>query len=248
MAMSLSLMLVALSLVLAAPQSPANCTTCDDCSLGGTCSDGRCLCDKTWSGPACVQLNLVPASKAPLWVGDTDASWGGNAVFDHADKLWHLFFAEFLNDCPLGSWGTNSVVSHATSDLPQGPYKRKETVQSAFHHNPTVAYDASTQTFLLISIGAGNATGTENCTKKKSGQGDCVGLGDPVQAGIITLSHAPTAAGPWTTLEEPILQGRPGKVGIWCPVSCDSCAKKKTKLNVSSLCRRCPLPCSGTHS
>jgi len=52
---------------------------------------------------------------------------------------WHLFFAEFLNNCDLNSWGTNSVVAHGVSDTPSGPYRRVGVVQPAFHHNPTVA-------------------------------------------------------------------------------------------------------------
>ena len=202
--------------------TPPPCTTAEDCSLGGACHAGKCVCDAMWTGPKCVSLNLVPAKHTGLWNGsiaggqDLDASWGGNVVFDTADSKWHLFYAEFLNRCPLGSWGTNSVVSHAIGDLPQGPYVRKETVQGAFHHNPTVAYDAKSQTFLLLSIGAGNAT-VQNCTKGSDSEEASVGgtpantLGDPAQAGIITLSHSKSANGPWVTLTDPVLSGRPGK-------------------------------------
>ena len=90
-------------------------------------------------------------------------------------------------------------------------------MQAAFHHNPTVAYDASTETFLLISIGAGNATGTQNCTGTNGDafpeEGSVRLVGDPAQAGIITLSYSKTASGPWTTLKEPILSG--GGPGKW---------------------------------
>jgi hypothetical protein len=85
-------------------------------------------------GPKCAQLNLAPASRASLWSGDSDASWGGNAVFDKADGLWHLFYAEFLNDCPLGSWTTNSVVSHAVGSSPSGPFKVRLSVSSLIVH------------------------------------------------------------------------------------------------------------------
>ena len=126
--------------------SPPPCRSADDCSLGGACVGGACACDAMWSGPRCAQLNLAPApTKVPLCDSGGDQSWGGNTVFDAADGQWHLFYAEFLNGCPLGSWGTNSVVARATSSSPQGPYTRRETVQPAFHHNPSVAYDASTK-------------------------------------------------------------------------------------------------------
>ena len=187
----------------APPPAPPECRDAVDCSLGGECKEGTCVCDAAWKGPHCVQLDLTPASPTPLCDNGGDQSWGGNAVYDASDGKWHLFYAEFLHDCPLGSWGTNSVVSHATSSSPQGPYERRETVLPAFHHNPSVAYDASTGTFVLLAIGAGNASAADiqNCTKA-----DRSGLvGDPAQAGIITLSHARSANGPWTTLPEPVL-------------------------------------------
>lgn len=135
-------------------------------------------------------------------------------MHDKADNKWHLFYAEFLNHCPLGSWGTNSVVSHAVSDSASGPFVKKEVVQQAFHHNPTIAYDASSDTFLLISIGNGSAT-PNNCTKNKNAfnsTGTEKGhVSDPAAAGLITLSHAKSANGPWTLEPGPMLSGRPGK-------------------------------------
>ena len=134
------------------------------CSLGGVCTPaGICACDPAFTGPTCALLNLLPAPTTPLWTsgagsaGAATASWGGNVVFDDGDGKWHLFFAELLYHCPLKLWGTNSVVSHAVGDSAMGPFVKKEVVQPAFHHNPTIAYDLSTRTFLLISIGAGGS-------------------------------------------------------------------------------------------
>ena len=124
-----------------------------------------------------------------------------------------VFQAEFMNHCGLDSWGTNSAVSHATADHPDGPYTKQGVVQPPFHHNPSIAYDNSTGTFLLYSIGNGSAT-PSNCSsssKNSSSLRTAVGLGDPAAAGIITLSHAQSANGPWTTLPGPALAGRPGK-------------------------------------
>jgi hypothetical protein len=114
-----------------------SCRTQEDCSLGGECVASKCICDPMWTGPTCVALNLGPAPTTPLVNNSGDQSWGGNTVYDHSDGLWHLFFAEFLNDCPLGTWGTNYVVSHAVSTNPQGPYGRRGVVKPAFHHNPS---------------------------------------------------------------------------------------------------------------
>jgi hypothetical protein len=189
----------------------ASCSSAMDCSLGGVCTNGSCVCDATFTGPNCVQLNLKPASKVDLWDrGNDTASWGGNVVYDKADGKWHLFFAEFLNHCPLGSWGTNSVVSQAIADEPQGPFMKKETVLPAFHHNPTIAYDPSTSTFLLVSIGNGSAT-PKNCSKQVQDETQAPQVSDPAAAGIITLSYASSANGPWTLMPSPMLEGRPNK-------------------------------------
>ena len=138
-------------------------------------------------GDSCIELNLAPASPAKLWnYADDTASWGGNVVFDKGDNQWHLFFAEFLDNCGLNQWGTNSVVSHAVADAPQGPFIKKEVVLPAFHHNPTIAYDPVSEMFLLISIGNGSAV-PQNCTSKTTRAYPSYQPTDPAAAGIITL-------------------------------------------------------------
>lgn len=107
-------------------------------------------------------------------------------------------------------------MSHATADHPAGPYTKQGVVQGPFHHNPSVAYDNSTGTFLLFSIGNGSAT-PKNCSHAPTGgrvssQSSATSeTADPAAAGIITLSYASHARGPWTTLPTPVLQGRMGK-------------------------------------
>jgi hypothetical protein len=155
----------------------------------------------------------LPAKTTALWNYDNEtSSWGGNIVFDKSDGKWHLFFAELLNDCALQHWGTNSVVSHGIGDSPDGPFVKKEIVQPAFHHNPTIAYDPSSETFLLFSIGNGSTPGVHpaHCEKNATDDAD-LQLSHPVNAGFITLSHAPSANGPWTTLAQPVLQASPSE-------------------------------------
>ena len=186
------------------------CKTEFDCSLGGVCSNGTCICDPTWKGETCASLNLLPAPTSKVWnYADNTYSWGGTSVYDKADGKWHLFFAEFLNHCGLGHWGTNSVVSHGISDAPDGPFTKKEVVLPAFHHNPTVAFDPSTETFLLISIGNGSTVPQHCGPARLSRQPQPVV--DPAAAGIITLWYSVSANGPWALLDRPLLEGRPGK-------------------------------------
>ena len=203
------------------PPAPSGmCTAAHDCSLGGLCVAGKCACDPAFTGPNCAALNLQLAPRTPLWdAPPRTSSWGGNMVWDGSDGKWHLFFAEFLGHCGLDSWGTNSQVSHATADHPAGPYTKQGVVQAPFHHNPSVAYDNSTGTFLLYSIGNGSATPT-NCTTGVSGEmpgkpagnpssrRDAPGLTDPVSQ---RRAHAPQKTLPVSTL--PLLTLPPGTPG-----------------------------------
>ena len=130
--------------------SDGSCKDPTDCSLGGLCVGGKCACDPAFTGPNCVALNLGLATRGSAWNTKDTASWGGNVVWDTADSKWHLFFAEFVEHCGLGSWGTNSQVSHAVADQPAGPYTKVGAVQPPFHHNPTVAYDNSSGTCATV--------------------------------------------------------------------------------------------------
>lgn len=60
-----------------------------DCSLGGDCVGGKCVCIPTFTGPKCAALNLQPATGDPLFTddGDHDATWGGNVVQDPTDGV-----------------------------------------------------------------------------------------------------------------------------------------------------------------
>jgi len=186
------------------------CTVDEDCSLAGVCSaDGTCACDAAWTGATCAALSLEPAEQIDLYDRNlATSSWGGNVVFSEEDGMWHLFFAEFLNECPLGSWETNSVVAHAVAPKHSGPFVRQPgVVQEAFHHNPSIAR-APDGTFLLYSIGNGGQTPKE-C--RGGALGASASSGDAPQAGIITVSHSSSVNGPWTTLPDPVLDGRDGE-------------------------------------
>lgn len=184
------------------------CTVDEDCSLAGVCTaDGTCACDAAWTGDRCARLNLEPAEQIDLYDREpATSSWGGNVVFSEEDNMWHLFFAEFLNECGLGSWETNSVVAHAVAPTYSGPFKRLPgVVQEAFHHNPSVAR-APDGTFLLYSIGNGSQT-----PKDCRGTALSESASDAPQAGIITVSYSNSVNGPWTTLPDPVLEGRDGE-------------------------------------
>lgn len=211
------------------------CTTAMDCSLGGECVQGACQCDKTWTGPTCAALNLLPANRSEGMHQPSYATWGGLPVEE--DGQFHLFFADFTLHCGLGTWGTNSQVARAVSDHPAGPYKKVEVIAEPFHHNPTVA-KAPDGTLLMVSIGNGSAGAAwpngsaiaapdkqRNCTgaaptgEVASGQqqSDSVGLddslGDPDLGGVITTRYSKSVKGPWARL--PGVAVAPGLPGSW---------------------------------
>ena len=47
--------------------------------------------------------------------------WGGS-VLKGDDNLYHMFVTKFLNNCGLSSWEYNSVIVHAVSKHPLGPF------------------------------------------------------------------------------------------------------------------------------
>lgn len=192
----------------------ASCSSPTDCSLGGECVNGSCICDLTWRGPTCTQLNLLPANRSEGLHQASFASWGGLPVEE--DGKYHLFFADFTRHCGLGTWGTNSQLARAVSDTPAGPYKKVEVVAEPFHHNPTIAR-APDGTLVLMSIGNGSSgagripppAAQNNCTE----QGQVGLLGDPALAGTITMRYSKSVLGPWTLATAVSLE--PGPTGSW---------------------------------
>jgi hypothetical protein len=115
------------------------CRSEKDCSLGGDCdtATGECHCDPTWTGPNCVELNLLPANRSShgydRGIGNQSmASWGGQAVWE--DGLYHLIYADF-ETCGLGCWGTASQLARAVSQSPTGPFRSVHSVAA-----PSFAY------------------------------------------------------------------------------------------------------------
>lgn len=131
-----------------------NCTTDWDCSLGGLCVDAECSCDRWFTGPNCVLLNLQRAN----FPGDgmdyrtqNYYSWGGHCIKDKG--LYHGYFSFMCRHATLDSWTTASSVVHATADKPTGPYHFKEMVIQPWSHNAIVQKDPLTGQFLIFHIG-----------------------------------------------------------------------------------------------
>eukprot|EP00658_Telonema_sp_P-2_P054175 TRINITY_DN43119_c0_g1_i1.p1 TRINITY_DN43119_c0_g1~~TRINITY_DN43119_c0_g1_i1.p1 ORF type:complete len:344 (-),score=25.93 TRINITY_DN43119_c0_g1_i1:42-1073(-) len=148
--------LAAAAAVVHAASALAPCTTASDCSLGGVCTAGSCVCWPTWTGPNCSVLNVLPspATCAGAWRRPANqSSWGGSVVRDDAG-LYHMVSADMEAHCGLDSWQRNSRIVHLTSAKPTGPFVQSDVVLDAFAHNPTL-HRAPDGTWLVYHIGNG---------------------------------------------------------------------------------------------
>ena len=63
-------------------------------------------------------------------VGASGSSIGGDA--GGSEYEYHMFASTFVNGCNVWEWMSNSIITHAVSKSPLGPYEQRETIP-AFH-------------------------------------------------------------------------------------------------------------------
>ena len=92
------------------------------------------------------------------------STWGAN-IFPGDGGAWHMYAAEFENNCDISSWSPNSAIVHATSTTgPDGPYTRTDVAIRPFAHNPKVVR-APDGTWLMYTIGTPVAVSDlKNCS------------------------------------------------------------------------------------
>ncbi|GMH87858.1 hypothetical protein TrVE_jg6824 [Triparma verrucosa] len=164
-----------------------------DCSLNGDCEQSSaegsaCLCDRGWKGAHCDVLDIQPTPKTAGYHNESFASWGGNIIFEGGK--YHLLVAQFVNECPLGLWGTASSIIRAESDSYLGPFEYKETVVGAFSHNPTIRKSPHDGNYYLFMIGAGDSVDPPDCRE------DSQHLSSTLQESSIHVQRADSIYGP----------------------------------------------------
>jgi hypothetical protein len=131
------------------------CQVDEDCNLNGLCTTDGCSCLPGWRGPACGELNLVPATVgAGLHAAPTSnlSSWGGWVGWDARTRRWQMMANEMVHGCGINSWEANSrVVRASTADLNQ-PFQVEAEVKQPFGSEPTLAR-LSSGAWLMFSIG-----------------------------------------------------------------------------------------------
>jgi hypothetical protein len=149
---------LALLATIASLISPARaCTTDEECSLNGVCTNNACVCDPGWVGSDCGRLDVQPGPRANGYnlTSEGTSSWCNGIIRDPEDKnLHHLFVSEFTHDCGLDYWSPYSRIIRAESTTgPIGPYTFKQEIVPRFAHNPTVVWSEAEQKYLLFNIG-----------------------------------------------------------------------------------------------
>lgn len=210
--------------------TPFQCTSSEDCNMAGVCNltSHMCQCDIGWTGKDCSLIKFghsYMCGKGGLCLNDTHitpnlssnatvtSTWGGEAIPDDQNPPhWHLYAAGFSHNLNLGSWLTDSIVVHASSPNPFGPYTAIDVAlgprgnsshqywDSLTEHNPAVQR-APDGTYLLYYMGSSRTSNIihENfdCNSKPTSQ--------PVCMQRVGLAVATSPNGPWKRRNFPIL-------------------------------------------
>ena len=138
------------------PHGGGSCTTEWDCSLGGECTGGKCVCDPQYTGSHCAVLHLRRAKLDNGMQVNGTHTWGGHALKDAATGKWVGFFSYMAGRCDLGTWGSNSMIVSAVSDAPDGPFSQQPTpVLPPWTHNAMISKHPN-GSYFLFHIGGGD--------------------------------------------------------------------------------------------
>ena len=138
------------------------------CSYNGRAQpDGSCKCSPQWTGPQCATLNLVPTARNAGYQPTTlpnglktngvkqVSTWGGPVVRS-PDGLYHMFASTFVNGCNVWEWTSNSIITHAVSKTPLGPYEQQDCAMKTCApeaHEGSVAIAPTGETVLFFTSG-----------------------------------------------------------------------------------------------
>ena len=137
------------------PHGGGNCTTDYDCSLSGTClfPNHTCQCYSWTTGFNCNYLNFRPGNINDGLQIPNYHSWGGHAVYNESENLYHGYFSFMCDHSDLDGFETYSSVYHAISTLPNGPYVLHDLVAPPFSHNAMIATLPNATGYVLYQIG-----------------------------------------------------------------------------------------------
>ena len=135
------------------PKGGAPCRTDFDCTLGGGCEQGACVCDAAFTGANCTYFDMLPTPGA-AYNQSNASSWGGRANFSPEDGRYHLHVSEMGFGCGLDTWEPSSTIVLADAPTLLGPYTRRALVAPAFSHNAE-SWRLPDGSWLLAQVGSG---------------------------------------------------------------------------------------------
>jgi hypothetical protein len=172
-----------------------SCSTSSDCQLNGDCVNKVCVCDAAWTGPTCSVLNLLPAPPNGGLKRSDISSWGGSVI--KIGNEYHMYAAEMANHCGLNTWTSNSIIVHATSNTPEGPYTKVGEVMTYFSHNPTVVM-APDNSLLIYHIGTGGGGNPKTCTNGSTPTFSSLPSPPLPDVAGFDILYSTSPNGPWT--------------------------------------------------
>lgn len=153
---------------------------------------------------ATYTLNLAPARlpSNQTYFNSSWTSWGGSVVKVNStvdpNYPYHLYVAFMVEHCSLSAWVSNSIVIHAVSNDPLGPFTYSDVALPLWHHNPQIS-QAPDGTFLLMSIGMNPESPVINCTGS-SNEMDRIIPSSRLTHGeeLVEMHTSSSPYGPWT--------------------------------------------------
>lgn len=110
-----------------------------------SCSGKKETSEKSTKKIENYKIELGKVSKKSIFENDTMSIWGGSLVKGD-DDLYHMFYAKWPKNIGW-EWVNYSIISHAVSDSPFGPFTHKDDAlpdrgpqfwDGSTTHNPTV--------------------------------------------------------------------------------------------------------------
>jgi hypothetical protein len=155
--------------------------------------------------------NLAPAPVDGSFRMDDFIVWGGS-VTKGDDGRYYMFASRWPKSVTMRNWVVNSEVVLASSDKAEGPYKFEQVVlpprgpefwDGMVTHNPTI--HRHNGKYVLFYVGA---TYDFEMPKEQVSRDTYEKVWNGKRIGVAV---ADSPFGPWTRMEEPIMQPRPGK-------------------------------------
>ncbi len=155
--------------------------------------------------------NLEPAPIGGAFKMKDYIIWGGS-VTKGDNGRYYMFASRWPESVGMGNWVVNSDVVLASSDKAEGPYKFEQVVlpprgpefwDGMVTHNPTIHRHEGK--YILFYVGS------TYDFKRPDKPVDKATYGKVWNGKRIGVAVADSPFGPWTRLDQPILQPRPGK-------------------------------------